>query len=352
MEIDDTYVASHPEARVGRYAVLAVADSGVGMDEETLRHVFEPFFTTKEIGKGTGLGLSMIHGMVEQSGGFIEIASEPGRGATFRIYLPGVEGAADDAIPETGPAPGGRETVLVVEDQEEVGRYVTAALKTFGYEVMRVESAAEALAVCQRESERIDLVLTDVVMPNFSGPELAGWLKELGPAIKVLFMSGYTDDAIVHRGFLEAGVEFIQKPFSPDQLAVKVREVLGAPKSTARILVADDEAGIRGYLRATLEWAGYEVTEAADGKQALKEARKGGVDLVITDLVMPEQEGIETIQALRKEMPGIGIIAISGAFGGQFLEAARMLGADASLGKPVSAEQLLAKVAEVLKLRR
>jgi PAS domain S-box-containing protein len=352
VEIDAGYVALHPEARVGRYAVLAVTDSGVGMKEETRRHIFEPFFTTKEVGKGTGLGLSMIHGIVEQSGGFIELSSEPGIGATFRIYLPGVEGAADDGMSEAGPAPGGRETVLVVEDQAEVGKYVSAALRTFGYQVIQVESAAEALAVCQRESERIDLVLTDVVMPNFSGPELAGWLKDLGPAIKVLFMSGYTDAAIVHRGFLEAGVEFIQKPFSPDQLAVKVREVLGAPKSTARILVADDEAGIRGYLRATLERAGYEVTEAADGRQALKEARKGGVDLVITDLVMPEQEGIETIRALRKEMPGIGIIAISGAFGGQFLEAARILGADASLGKPVSAELLLAKVAEVLKLRR
>ena len=189
-------------------------------------------------------------------------------------------------------------------------------------------------------------------MPSLSGRELADRLKKRRPGIKVLFMSGYTDDTIVHHGVLEKDAEFIQKPFSPDQLAIKVREMLVAPDRPARIVVADDEAGVRGFLRTVLEDAGYEVMEAANGKQALKEARAGRVDLVITDLVMPEQEGIETIRALRKDVAGIGIIAISGAFGGQFLEVARMLGAQAVLSKPVSAELLLAKVAEVLKSRR
>jgi CheY-like chemotaxis protein len=165
-------------------------------------------------------------------------------------------------------------------------------------------------------------------------------------------MSGYTDDAIMQNGLLEGGVALIQKPFSPDQLAVKVREVLVAPDRPARILVADDEAGVRSFLRTVLEDGGYEVIEAVNGKQALKEALARRVDLVITDLVMPEQEGIETIRALRRDAPGIGIIAISGAFGGQFLKTAQLLGADAVLNKPVSAELLLAKVAEVLKPRR
>ena len=151
---------------------------------------------------------------------------------------------------------------------------------------------------------------------------------------------------------LEEGAQFIQKPFSPERLATRVREVLGPPKRPARILVADDEAGVRSFLRTALEQGGYEVIEAEDGKQALRQARAGGVDLVITDLVMPEQEGIETIQALRKEMPGIGIIAISGKSEGQYLKMAAILGADATLAKPVGAELLLATVAEVLASRR
>jgi DNA-binding response OmpR family regulator len=155
----------------------------------------------------------------------------------------------------------------------------------------------------------------------------------------------------VHHGILEEGAEFLQKPFSLEQLARKVRAVLGPPKLLARILVADDEAGVRGFLRKVLERGGYGVAEAAGGKQALQQARAEPVDLVITDLVMPEQEGIETILALRQEMPGIGIIAISGRFEGPYLKMAASLGADAVLAKPVSAELLLAKVAEVLKLR-
>ena len=158
-----------------------------------------------------------------------------------------------------------------------------------------------------------------------------------------------------HRRLLEEGVAFIQKPFSPEELAGKVRAVLAPwapPVPAARILVADDEAGVRGYLRKVLEEGGYDVIEASDGKEALRQARAGDVDLVITDLIMPEQEGIETIRALHRDLPGVRIIAISGAFGGQFLKVAQMLGAHAVLSKPVSAELLLARVAEVLKSRR
>jgi CheY-like chemotaxis protein len=295
----------------------------------------------------------MIQGFVEQSGGFIEVESEPGHGTTFRIYLPRVTDAvADERMPEAPRALGGRETVLVVEDQAEVRKYAAAALRAYGYRVIQAANAGEALLFCERECERIDLVLTDVVMPQLSGRELANRLEKRWPGVKVLFMSGYSDDAIVQHGVLEKGMEFIQKPFSPDQLATKVREMLVAPERPARIVVADDEAGVRSFLRKVLEGGGYEVMEAADGKQALHEVRAGGVDLVITDLVMPEQEGIETIQALRKDAAGVGIIAISGASEGQYLKTAQMLGADEVLHKPVSAETLLASVAQVLKLRR
>jgi PAS domain S-box-containing protein len=241
VEWGESEIQSHPGAQAGPYVMLAVSDTGVGMNEETRGHIFEPFFTTKGVGKGTGLGLSTIHGIVEQSGGYIEAVSEVGRGTTFKIYMPKVVDAqADSGEPEAVAAIGGQETVLVVEDQAVVRRYAAAALRTFGYQVIEAENADEALLVCERESERIDLVLTDVVMPGLSGRELADRLKQRRPGIKVMFMSGYTDDAIVHRGALEEEAQFIQKPFGPDQLAIKVREMLVGAGRRDREVAGDD----------------------------------------------------------------------------------------------------------------
>ena len=229
-ERDQSYARSHPDAHAG-YVMLAVSDSGVGMDEETRQRIFEPFFTTKGVGQGTGLGLSMVQGIVAQSGGYIDVVSQPGQGTTFKIYLPALPQAAAEAeTPAAVPALGGKETVLVVEDQAEVRNFVIAVLKTYGYCVIPAENAGEALLLCERK-ERIDLLLTDVVMPNLSGRELADRLAKLRPGIKVLFMSGYTDDIVVHHGVSEEGAEFIQKPFSPAELAGKVRAVLGPAPS-------------------------------------------------------------------------------------------------------------------------
>jgi PAS domain S-box-containing protein len=229
LELDERYVQSHPEAHAGRHVLLAVSDSGVGMDDETRRRIFEPFFTTKGLGKGTGLGLSMVEGIVAQSGGHIEVYSEPGHGTTFKVYLPKVEEAAAGSQPEAALALGGKETVLVVEDQPEVREYAVTVLKAYGYQVIQAESAGQALSLFERERGGIHLVLTDVVMPKVSGRELANRLEKLQPGIKVLFMSGYTDNVIVHHGVLEEGAQFIQKPFSPERLAARVREVLGPP---------------------------------------------------------------------------------------------------------------------------
>ncbi|MCX6632736.1 MAG: PAS domain S-box protein [Candidatus Solibacter sp.] len=351
VEFEENSMQSHPDARVGRYVMLAVSDTGVGMDEETKSRIFEPFFTTKGIGKGTGLGLSMVQGVVAQSGGYVAVYSEKGHGTTFKSYLPALAKAAADTERQAAvPVLGGTETVLVVEDQAEVRKYAVKVLEAYGYRVIPAGNADEALLLWERE--RIDLVLTDLVMPNLSGRELADRLETLQPGIKVMFMSGYTDNVVVHQGALDEGAHLIQKPFSSEDLAGKVRAMLGPPVLAASILVADDEAAVRGFLRNVLEQGGYEVVEAVDGKQALQQVRAGHVDLVITDLIMPEQEGIETIQALRRDVPGVGIIAISGAFGGQFLKMAQMLGADAVLNKPVSPELLLATVAGVLGLRR
>jgi two-component system cell cycle sensor histidine kinase/response regulator CckA len=230
---DDSFGRAYPEARAGRYVILAVSDTGMGMDEDTKNRIFEPFFTTKARGKGTGLGLSMVQGIVAQSGGYIEVGSEPGQGTRFKIYLPALaETAADDTKPATVPVEGGKETVLVVEDQAEVRKYTVAVLKGYGYQAIPAESAADALLFCERE--RIDLVLTDIVMPNVSGTELAARLETLHPEVKVLFMSGYTDSVVGHPGILEEGLNFIQKPFSPEALAGMVRVVLGSPRPAAR----------------------------------------------------------------------------------------------------------------------
>jgi PAS domain S-box-containing protein len=243
VEWGESRVQSRPGAHAGPYVMLAVSDTGGGMDEETRGHLFEPFFTTKEVGKGTGLGLSTIHGIVEQSGGYVEVDSELGRGTTFKIYLPRVVDAqADAGKQEAVAAMGGRETVLVVEDQAEVRGYAAAALRAYDYQVIEAANAEEALMLCERECERINLILTDVVMPSMSGRDLADRLKRRWPGIKVLFMSGYTDDTVVHHGVLEKDAEFIQKPFSPDQLAMKVRGMLAAPDGPARMVVRDDRA--------------------------------------------------------------------------------------------------------------
>lgn len=245
----------------------------------------------------------------------------------------------------------GDETVLVVEDQEAVRTYTVVVLRGYGYRVMEAAGPDEALMICAQCTSRIHLVLTDVAMPHASGPELVRELREIRPGIKVVFMSGYTDSAILQHGSQTESSGFIMKPFGPEALAAKVREVLGPETRATRVLVADDEAGVRAYLREVLESDRYEVTEAADGKQAMHRALAEQVDLVITDLVMPGQEGIETIQALRREAPDIRIIATSGAFSGQFLGMAKMLGADAALSKPFSPEALLAKVTEVMTSR-
>jgi len=228
VERDAGYAASHPEARAGRYVMLAVTDSGKGMNEETRQRIFEPFFTTKEAGKGTGLGLSMVQGVVSQSGGHIEVSSEPGRGSTFRVYLPkAVEprlvpaGTVEATLPRRG-----KETVLVVEDQEAVCDFAERVLMTYGYRVLKAANGVSALAQCEQECGNIDLVLTDIVMPRMGGLALANRLKERWPGMRMLFMSGYSRGAMAGHGAWDDSMEFIQKPFSPELLSVRVREVL------------------------------------------------------------------------------------------------------------------------------
>ena len=228
--LDETYTRHHVGSIPGPYVMLAVSDTGVGMDEETQSHIFEPFFTTKALHKGTGLGLSTVYGIVKQSGGNIWVYSEVDRGTTFKVYLPRTDKGADEYKHTDLEANllRGNETVLLVEDAEMLRQLAREVLETNGYKVLEATSGREALRLCGQNDFPIHLLLTDVVMPEMSGRELANQLAPLHPQMRVLYMSGYTDDTIVHHGVLEEGINFMQKPFTPDQLVTRVREVLNA----------------------------------------------------------------------------------------------------------------------------
>jgi CheY-like chemotaxis protein len=212
--------------------MVAVSDTGSGMDEATQARIFEPFFTTKAEGKGTGLGLSTVFGIVQQSGGTVWVYSEIGAGTTFKVYFPRVEGELDDDSPRSAADDlHGKETVLLVEDQDQVRAVAQGILQRHGYCVITTGRPVDALSLCEEHDGPIDLLLTDVVMPQMSGVELAKRVSALRPDLKVLYMSGYTDDSVVRHGVLESEMAFVQKPFTPESLLGKVREVLDAKRA-------------------------------------------------------------------------------------------------------------------------
>jgi nitrogen-specific signal transduction histidine kinase/ActR/RegA family two-component response regulator len=226
--LDVAYTQAHAELRPGPYAMLAVSDTGIGMDEATKAHIFEPFFTTKGPGKGTGLGLATVFGIVKQSNGHIAVDSEPGRGTTFKVLLPVVEGvvSSDESHPGQKASPYGSETILVTEDEPAVRALARHSLQMHGYTVIEAGQGDKALQIAAGYEGTIDLLLTDVVMPVMSGRELARRLTTMRPRVKVLYLSGYADDVVVRHGVLRAETAFLNKPFTPSSLAAKVREVL------------------------------------------------------------------------------------------------------------------------------
>jgi CheY-like chemotaxis protein len=230
-ELDENYTSEHSPVVPGRYIGLAVSDTGVGMDKDTKEHAFDPFFTTKEAGKGTGLGLATVYGIVKQSGGYVWIYSEPGLGSTIKVYLPEVSAVAaftsagdPSAVPKV--APRGSETILLVEDEDAVRSLTCRILQKHGYRVLPAEDGRAALTIATQESGTIDLILTDIVMPGLNGRGLVEKVVGIRPSIKSLYMSGYTDDDIVRRGFVEPSRSFLQKPFTSEVLIQTVRKVL------------------------------------------------------------------------------------------------------------------------------
>jgi two-component system cell cycle sensor histidine kinase/response regulator CckA len=226
VDLGSEYARTHLGVKPGRYVMFAVSDTGAGMDAETRKHIFEPFFTTKPAEKGTGLGLATVYGIVKQNGGDIWVYTELGRGTTFKVYLPRVEEAADAADPPAAPPEPGHETILVAEDESGLRRLIVQILQSQGYEVIEAENVNEAVRLNQAHAGRVHLLLTDVVMPEMSGRQLADAIRAVNPNIKIIYMSGYTENTVVHHGVLESEIDFLPKPFTFEALLEKVRAVL------------------------------------------------------------------------------------------------------------------------------
>jgi hypothetical protein len=339
-------VPRHP----GDYVVLTVRDNGAGMDQATGRRIFDPFYTTKPPRSGSGLGLPVVQHIVKRSGGFLTLESELGKGTAVHIYFPAArpESAPANLVNETSPCVslGGKETILVVEDDADLRSVTRNLLEHRGYAVLAAATAAEAIELARNFNRPLDLLVTEVELPDSTGPALAATLRESQPDLPVLNISGYPLSAAGEQ-HLSAGADFLAKPFTVGELGGSVREILDR-RPAKRILFVDDDEQVVAFARDVLESEGYDVLVAEDGNVALAIAEKEPLDLVITDLVMRDREGLDTMMQLRSSNPSLPVIAISGAFGGYFLRSASMLGARATLPKPFSGDDLLAVVRMVL----
>lgn len=338
---------TRPGLSPGLFVLISVTDAGCGMDASVMAHIFEPFFTTKEASKGTGLGLSTVYGIVHQSGGAIDVESKIGRGTTFRIHLPlSLEAPSAEPTIQTSAPVAAAATILLVEDDPMVRELTSVVLRRSGYEVLEASNAGEAVKHCRVFSRPIHLVLTDVVMPGLSGPETILRLKSIRPGMKTLLMSGYIGDTISRYGIPEPGIAFLEKPFTPALLNQKVAEVLRTMPDA--IVVADDDDSILQFIRAGLEMAGFRVLTAPNGVEALKLLQETRCLLLITDLMMPYKDGIDLAIEVRREFPGLPIIAISGASNLRAVSFATELKDVALLAKPFDKEQLLTLVGQVV----
>lgn len=332
--LDDQYAATETDVPAGQYVMLAVSDTGAGMSPEVMARAFEPFFTTKREGEGTGLGLSMVFGLVKQSNGHIRIYSEVGSGTTVKIYLPRCDQAEDDfkTIP-FGPVVGGHETILVVEDDLTVQATAVDMLSALGYRVLKANDGQSALNILQ-SGLPVDLLFTDVVMPGpVRSPDLAKQAKQLLPNIQVLFTSGYTQNAIVHGGRLDPGVELISKPYRREDLARKIRHMLanskpaGMPEDVItlsplsdepiletplHILVVEDNENALKILCEVLIRLGHFPKGAASAEIALHELQENSFDVLLTDVKLPGMSGIELARKVSLEMPSMNLIIASG----------------------------------------
>ncbi|QRN93593.1 response regulator [Archangium violaceum] len=341
--LDDRYCRAHPEVLPGQYVLVAVSDTGTGMTPEVMERAFEPFFTTKPEGRGTGLGLSMVYGFVKQSGGHIKLYSEVGHGTTIKLYLPrALEAESADAKVVTGPIMGGTETILVVEDDAEVRATVVEMVTELGYRVLKAVDAQSALVILQ-SGVPIDMLFTDVVMPGpVRSPELAKQARTLIPDIEVLFTSGYTENAIVHGGRLDAGVQLLSKPYSREDLARKLRQLLdnrqqrlavrGPPRAAStpttpttterapvpaasrrlRVLLVEDDEDVRSSACELMDLLGHEVLAVTSAEEAKGAMAASNFDVLFTDVSLPGSSGVDLAREVVGRKNGMKIILASG----------------------------------------
>ncbi len=347
--LDDHYVALEPDIKPGQYVMFAISDTGCGMSAEVLERACEPFFSTKPEGHGTGLGLSMAYGFVKQTGGHFKIYSEEGEGTTFKLYFPrSFDVEASLAPIQGGAIRGGDETILVVEDDLSVQGTVVELLGSMGYRVLKADNADSALGIL-KSGLPIDMLFTDVVMPGqLRSPELARHAKGLHPNIAVLFTSGYTQNAIVHGGRLDPGVELLSKPYGRDQLARKVRSMLAPPAPVTppppppaagarRILVVEDNPDLLEMACELLARLGHLVKGVESGEEALARVGEEAFDVLLTDLALPGCSGIDVARQARVLQPALQVIVASG-YGAP--ESATLGFPFAVLPKPYSLDQL------------
>ena len=345
-ELDAASSALHPFVPPGNYILLTVSDTGIGMDDETRKRIFEPFYTTKAPGAGTGLGLPMVRHIVKQSGGFLSVQSAKGKGTTVRIYLPLAGGEKAVVAASQTALCGGMESTLIVTGDLELRSLLRDLLEGLGYAVLDAASAGEAMQLSQGLNDRLDLLVADATLPDSSGADLARRMRESRPDLSVLHLSACPEHKALG-GARDSGAEFISKPFTMAAFGERVRFLLDRRKRR-RVLFVDDDGAVVKFASRVLRDAGFEVLVGGDGNAALVTVGTVPLDLVITDLAMQDCEGLETIMRLRKSHPELPVIAISGAFGGDFLRTAEILGARATLPKPFSGDELLTTVRGVL----
>jgi len=355
VRLDANFTKTYEDLNPGRYLKLFVSDTGSGISPEVIPLIFEPYFTTKMPGEGTGMGLATVYGIVKNYGGKIMVESEVEKGSTFTVYLPITKKRTRAAPYQEEDLPSGAERILFIDDEAPIAKMGSQILEHLGYSVTARTSSVEALELFRSKPNNFDLVITDMTMPNISGDKLAIELMKIRSDIPVIICTGYSK-IISEETALEIGIKaFAYKPVAKADLAKTVRKVLDdqqEEQTTGRILLIDDESEIRKLFIKKLAGKGYEIIEACDGKEGLKLYHETRPDLVITDLVMPEKEGIETIIELKREFPNVKIIAISGGgrnVPGAYLHIAKNLGAERTFSKPIDWPELIKTVRELLK---
>ena len=354
LELNNETTQAYPNLSPGKYVKMRISDTGQGIDTNIINRIFDPYFTTKKVGEGSGMGLSVAHGIIEDHKGAIQVNSEPGKGTTFNIFFPAVDFKRDKDVEAKKSLPLGKERILFVDDEEAILTTCSEQLKRLGYQLTTAENGRKALSEFRKNPHQYDLIITDQTMPKMEGVDLARAVMEIRPNIPVILCSGYSD--ILDEDELKAcGIsELLAKPIVKSDLAKVVRKVLDLhkeEKTSVRILLIDDDDPVRSVMKQILEREGFEVLEASNGKEGLMIFKNDPTDLVITDLLMPEKDGMEIIIEIQKEYPNTKMIAVSG--GGKigaehYLKMAERTGARLTLRKPIDREKLLKAVYQVL----